>query len=159
MSCGSMMVGLPMGIRAGSAAFIKFNEEGQATVFSGVMDNGQGNESMIVQIVAEELGLPLNMVKLVSQDTTLTDHDQGAYSQASTAMSGGASKQAAADAKRQIFEVAAKRLGVQVEDLAARDGLVYVINDPEKSMSHGNVIRTARANNTTITGRGDRWPV
>jgi 4-hydroxybenzoyl-CoA reductase subunit alpha len=48
---------------------------------------------------------------------------------------------------------------VKVDDLAARDGLVYVINDPEKSMSHGNVIRTARANSITITGRGDRWPV
>jgi len=158
MSCLSMMIGLPMGIRGGSAAFIKFNEEGEATVFSGVMDNGQGNDSMIIQIVAEELGLPREKVKLVSQDTTLTDHDQGSYSQASTVMSGGAAKQAAADAKRQLFEVAARKLAVKVDDLEARNGLVYVKADPEKNMSHASIIRAARANNMTITGRGDRWP-
>lgn len=158
MSCLSMMCGLPMGMRGGSAAFIKFNEEGEATVFSGVMDNGQGNDSMVTQVVAEELGLPMEKVKLVCQDTLLTDHDQGSYTQASTLLSGGAAKQAASDAKRQLFEVAAKRLGVKVEDLEARDGLIYVRDDPEKSMSHAVVIRTARGNNMTITGRGDRWP-
>lgn len=158
ISCLSMMCGLPMGIRGGSAAFIKFNEDGEATVFSGVMDNGQGNDSMVIQIVAEELGLPVEKVKLVCQDTLLTDHDQGSYTQASTLLSGGAAKRAASDAKRQLLEVAAKGLGVKVDDLEARNGLIYVRDNPEKSMSHASAIRAARANNMTITGRGERWP-
>ena len=53
-----MQTGFPLGIRGGSQAFIKFHEDGGATVISGVVDNGQGNDNMLVQIAAEELGLP-----------------------------------------------------------------------------------------------------
>ncbi|MEW5995808.1 MAG: molybdopterin cofactor-binding domain-containing protein, partial [Candidatus Zixiibacteriota bacterium] len=90
MGCGAMISGFPMGIRGGSAAFVRFNEDGDAVVISGVMDNGQGNDSMIAQIAAEELGLPLNRIKVVTGDTSVTPSDQGAYSQASTLISGGA---------------------------------------------------------------------
>ncbi len=57
IGCNSVQTGFPMGIRGGSSAFIKFNEDGGATVISGVVDNGQGNENMLVQIAAEELGI------------------------------------------------------------------------------------------------------
>jgi len=57
IGCNSVQTGFPMGIRGGSEAFIKFNEDGGVTVISGVVDNGQGNENMLVQITAEELGV------------------------------------------------------------------------------------------------------
>ena len=73
---------------------MRFNEDGDVTVISGVMDNGQGNDSMIAQIAAEELGIPLDRIKVVTGDTSVTPSDQGAYSQASTLISGGAVKAA-----------------------------------------------------------------
>lgn len=158
MACGSVMSGFPMGIRGGSSAFIKFNEDGDATVISGVVDNGQGNESMVTQIAAEELGLPLDKVRLISADTGICPLDPGAYSQAATLISGGAVKEAATDAKRQLFEVAGKMLDAKPEDLDARDGNIYVKSDPGRSVLLRRAVTNAMGNNITIMGRGYRWP-
>ncbi|MFC1872003.1 xanthine dehydrogenase family protein molybdopterin-binding subunit, partial [Chloroflexota bacterium] len=159
MACGSVMCGFPMGIRGGSSAFIKFNEDGDATIISGVVDNGQGNESMEIQIAAEELGLPLAKVNLVSADTGVCPMDQGAYSQTATLISGGAVKAAASDARRQLFEVAAKILCAEPGSLTARDGNIYLGTDPQQNISIRRVILNALGNNMTIMGRGYYWPV
>ncbi len=158
MGCGSVISGFPMGIRGGSAAFVRFNEDGDATVISGVMDNGQGNDSMISQIAAEELGIPLDRIKVITGDTSVTPSDQGAYSQASTAVSGGAVKAAAADAKEQLLEVAAQMLEANKYELVGRDGRIFVKGAPERSVEITKVARTALAQNRAILGRGDRWP-
>ena len=126
MGSGAMISGFPMGIRGGSAAFVRFNEDGDVTVISGVMDNGQGNDSMVAQIAAEELGISLDKVKVITGDTSVTPSDPGAYSQASTLISGGAVKAAAADAKEQLLEVAAQMLEANKENLVARGGRVFV---------------------------------
>jgi len=158
IACGSCMVGFPMGIRGGSSAFIRFNEDGDATIISGVVDNGQGNESMVIQIAAEELGLPIDRVRLVSADTGICPLDQGAYSQTATFISGGAVKEAAADAKKQLFQVAAKMLESRPEELEARQGNIYISSDPERSIPIRRVVVQALANDITIMGRGYRWP-
>ncbi len=92
IGCNSVQTGFPMGIRGGSQALIKLNEDGGATVISGVVDNGQGNDHMLVQIAAEELGIRPEDVQLVSADTELTPSDPGAYSQVSTFIGGHAVK-------------------------------------------------------------------
>lgn len=158
LACGSVMAGFPMGIRGGSAAFIKFNEDGDATVISGVVDNGQGNESMVIQIVAEEIGLPIDKVKLINADTAICPSDQGAYSQTATLISGGAAKEAATDAKKQLFEIAAKILEAKPEELEAHDGNIYVKSAPDKNVSIRRTVINALANDITIMGRGYRWP-
>ncbi len=158
MGCGAVISGFPMGIRGGSAAFVRFNEDGDVTVISGVVDNGQGNDSMIAQIAAEELGLSVSNINLVTADTSVTPADQGAYSQSSTLLSGGAVKEAAADAKRQLFEVAADMLEAKAGDLEARDGRIYVRGAPDKYVATAKVARTALSRNHTILGRGFRWP-
>jgi len=158
MGCASMISGFPMGIRGGSGAFVRFNEDGDAIVISGVMDNGQGNDSMISQIASEELGIPLERIKVVTGDTSLTPADQGAYSQASTLISGGAVKAAALDAKNQLFEVAAQMLEANKEDLVSREGRIFIKGTPDKFVDIGKVTRTALAQNRAILGRGDRWP-
>jgi CO/xanthine dehydrogenase Mo-binding subunit/aerobic-type carbon monoxide dehydrogenase small subunit (CoxS/CutS family) len=158
IGCASMISGFPMGIRGGSAAFVRFNEDGDVIVISGVMDNGQGNDSMIAQIAAEELGIPLERVKVITGDTSVTPSDQGAYSQASTLISGGAVKAAAADAKEQLFEVAAQMLEANKEELVAKEGRIFVKDEPKRFVEISKVARTALAQNRAILGRGDRWP-
>ncbi len=75
VGCNSLQVGFPMGIRGGSEAFVKFNEDGGATVISGVVDNGQGNEHLLVQIAAEELGLFPEDIQVINADTEVTPSD------------------------------------------------------------------------------------
>ncbi len=68
----SVQPGFPLGFHGGSQAIIKFNEDGGASVISGVLDNGQGNDNMLVQIAAEELGIRPEDVQLATADTEIT---------------------------------------------------------------------------------------
>ncbi len=103
IGCNSVQTGFPMGIRGGSQAYIKFNEDGGVTVISGVVDNGQGNDNMLVQIAAEELGVKPEDIQLITADTEVTPSDPGAYSQVSTFIGGHAVKLAAQKARDEDF--------------------------------------------------------
>jgi 4-hydroxybenzoyl-CoA reductase alpha subunit len=158
MGANGMMVGFPMGIRGGSSALIKFNEDGGATVISGVVDNGQGNESMVVQIAADVLGLRMEDVDLVSADSEVTPLDQGAYSQAATFVSGNAARAAAMDAREQILDLASDMLDALPSELELKGGQVLVKDRPERNVWLGKVIRKALLDNTPVVGRGSYMP-
>ena len=154
----SVQVGFPMGIRGGSQSFIKFNEDGEATVMSGVVDNGQGNENMLVQIAAEELGLLPEDIHLVSADTETTSSDPGSYSQVSTFVGGHAVKIAAENCRKKLFEVASKILKAAPEELAARNRLIFVKDDPERSIPIKKVVRISLVNFNSVNAEGGYWP-
>ncbi|MDZ4246937.1 MAG: molybdopterin cofactor-binding domain-containing protein, partial [Dehalococcoidia bacterium] len=96
-----------------SATFVKFNDDGKVTLLTGAVENGQGTETMLAQIVAEELGIPVEDVIVVGGDTENTPVDVGSFLMAATFITGNAARLAAADAKKQIFELVAARLEVQ----------------------------------------------
>ena len=158
IGCNSVQTGFPMGIRGGSQAIIKLNEDGGATVISGVVDNGQGNDNMLVQIAAEELGIRTEDVQLVTADTEVTPSDPGAYSQVSTFIGGHAVKNAAENVRRQLFETASKTLNVKVDDLIARDRMIYVKDSPDTSIPLKKVVRMLLAQGKSVSGQGDYWP-
>jgi 4-hydroxybenzoyl-CoA reductase subunit alpha len=154
----SVQTGFPMGIRGGSQSFIKFNEDGEATVMSGVVDNGQGNENMLVQIAAEELGLLPEDIHLVSADTETTSSDPGSYSQVSTFVGGHAVKVAAQNCREKLFQVASKILKVAPEKLAAKNRMIFVKDDPKTSVSITKVVRTSLLNFNSVNAEGGYWP-
>lgn len=154
----SVQTGFPMGIRGGSQSFIKFNEDGEATVMSGVVENGQGNENMVVQIAAEELGLLPEDIHLVNADTETTSSDPGSYSQVSTFVGGHAVKIAAENCRKKLFEVASKVLKVAPEKLVARNRLIFVKDDPEKSIPIKKVVRISLLNFNSVNAEGGYWP-
>ena len=158
MGANGMMVGFPMGIRGGSSAMMKFNEDGGATLISGVVDTGSGNDSMIVQIAADVLGLKMEDVNLVSADSEITPLDQGAYSQAAAFVSANAAMAAAIDAREQILNIASDMLDATVEELDLRDGFVYKKERPERNIWMGKAIRKALMDDTPIMGRGSYMP-
>ncbi|MEW5994853.1 MAG: molybdopterin cofactor-binding domain-containing protein, partial [Candidatus Zixiibacteriota bacterium] len=94
---------------------------GGVTVFSGAADIGQGSDTVLAMITAEELGLPLSDVRVVSGDSSLSV-DLGAYSSRTTLMTGHACREAAQDVKRQILEAVAGKLGRPPETLDLKDG-------------------------------------
>jgi 4-hydroxybenzoyl-CoA reductase subunit alpha len=158
MGANGMMVGFPMGIRGGSSAMIKFNEDAGATLISGVVDNGQGNESMVVQVAADVLGLKMEDINLVCSDSEITPLDQGAYSQAAAFVSANAAMGAAIDSREQILEIASEMLDATVDELDLRDGYVFVKERPERNMWMGKAIRKALIEDTPIMGRGSYMP-
>ena len=103
---------------------------------SGVVDNGQGNEHMLVQIAAEELGLLPEDIHLISADTETTSSDPGSYSQVSTFVGGQAVQTAARNCRKKLFEVASKVLKAAPEKLAAKNRMIFVKDDPGKIHLH-----------------------
>ena len=158
LGTNSVQTGFPLGIRGGSAAIIKFNEDGGATLISGVVDNGQGNDNMLVQIAAEVLGMDPCNIQLISADTELTPNDPGAYSMQATFTGGNAVLLAAEDARAQLFEVAADKLDAAEADLVAADGHIYVTGSPEHALPLAKVIRLALIKGQNIIGRGSFAP-
>ncbi|UCG60803.1 MAG: molybdopterin-dependent oxidoreductase [Candidatus Zixiibacteriota bacterium] len=96
---------------------------GGVTVSSGSADIGQGSDTVLAMITAEELGLQLDDIKVVSGDSDLSV-DLGAYSSRTTLMTGHACREAAQDVKRQILQAVASRVEVPPETLDLKDGHV-----------------------------------
>lgn len=154
----SVMSGFPMGIRGGSAAMVKFDEDGGATIISGVVDNGQGNENMVLQIAAETLHMPVEELEITASDTEITPIDQGAYSQATTLGSGNAVRLACEDAKRQIFEIASEAMESAVEDLEMDGGEVFVRGARSRAMRLSKVLRLGLLQGKAVIGHGSWGP-
>jgi 4-hydroxybenzoyl-CoA reductase subunit alpha len=103
---------------------VKLSEEGgSALVLTASAEIGQGSDTALAMIVAEALGIPLEMVRVKSGDTDW-GVDLGAYASRQTLMSGQAAKEAALDARRQVLEVLSAQLSVAVADMDIQNGVV-----------------------------------
>ena len=154
---GNMQAMFYMGFRTGSTAFIKFNDDGSCTVFTGSNDLGQGNVTMHTQITAEEIGIDMKDIKVCYADTELCYQDPGNYSMSATVISANAVKKAAQDAKRRLLEVAADILDVSWEEVEMKDKRFFVKRRLGKgtSVSIAEVCRTAFRRGKPIYGFGD----
>jgi len=103
-------------------SFLAVNGDGTVTVFCGKVDLGQGLRIAIRQIVADELGISVDKINYVEGDTALTP-DQGRTSGSTGIQRGGMQiRQAAATARKALFELAAQRLNAKAGDLITVDG-------------------------------------
>jgi putative selenate reductase molybdopterin-binding subunit len=105
---GTAIPGLDMG-----GAHIKINDDGSFNVTVGATDLGTGSDTILAQMAAEVLGVPLTDVVIYSSDTDMTPFDTGAYASSTTYISGTAVKRAAEQMADQIRERAAMMLGLE----------------------------------------------
>ena len=132
-----------------SAATVKVNEDGTATVLTGTVETGQGALTVLAQIAAEELGVSTEDVHVVSGDTDATPMDTGAIASRTTYVTGNAVRLAAANAKAVLLDIAARKLGVGPEELETRDRKIQVKGYPQRSLAIGEVAYQAQV----IAGR------
>ena len=118
-----------------SGAVVKANEDGTFTLLTGARDVGQGSDTLLSQIVAEELGVGLEDISIVSADTESTPFDFGAMASSNTHTSGGAVKLAAEEVREQLLELAAEQLNVNKADLELNHCRVSVKKSPETNIS------------------------
>ncbi|MHC4943977.1 MAG: xanthine dehydrogenase family protein molybdopterin-binding subunit, partial [Planctomycetota bacterium] len=83
----------------GCGTILKMDDFGAVTVMTGSSEIGQGSETMIAQIVSEELGVPLNKIKVVNNDTDITPWDVGVHASRTTFIAGNSALRAAREAK------------------------------------------------------------
>jgi len=117
-----------------SAATVKVNEDGTATVLTGTVETGQGALTVLAQIAAEELGVSTEDVHVVSGDTDATPMDTGAIASRTTYVTGNAVRLAAAEAKAILLDIAARKLGVGAAELETRDRKIHVKGYPQRSL-------------------------
>ena len=127
----------------GCGAIIKMDDYGKANVFTGGTDMGQGLDNITAQIVAEELGLFAEDINVVHTDTDVCPWDVGAHASRSTFVAGNAALGAAKKIKEKLLEFGSKVLDARPEDLVLRERLIFVPNDPEKSMPIDKLLRKA----------------
>ncbi len=118
-----------------AAATIKMNEDGSFNLLIGATDIGTGSDTILAQIAAEVLGVPLDRLLVTSSDTDLTPFDVGAYASSTTYVSGTAVQRAAEKVRGQILEVASAALGAKAEDLRLADGSVVAPDGARVSLA------------------------
>lgn len=124
-------------------AYLIIGENGRVTVFSGKIEMGQGVMTSQAQMVAEELGVPLSSIDIVLGDTDRCPWDMGTFGSLTTRMFGPVLRAAAAEARSAILALATARLGVPVERLEIRDGIVFVVGEPSQQVGFGALSRGA----------------
>ena len=127
-----------------SAATVKLNEDGTATLLTGTVETGQGSLTVLAQIAAEELGIATDDVHVVSADTDAMPMDTGAIASRTTYVTGNAVRLAAEKAKLILFETAAPVLGVKPEQLEARDRKIQIKGFPQRNISIGEIAHRAQ---------------
>jgi xanthine dehydrogenase molybdenum-binding subunit len=125
----------------GCGAIVKVDDFGHVTLITGSTEIGQGSETVLAQIVAETLGVGMEDVSVENSDTDVKPWDVGVHASRTTFVAGNAAHLAAVQARQQIFETAAALLEASPDELIARDGLVAVENDPDRSMPLDKVVR------------------
>ena len=123
-------------------SWIAIAADGRVTAYTGKCEFGQGLFTAQTQLIAEELSVPLDRVTLIQCDTQLTP-DQGTtsgaqshpanFNKANLALAG-------ASAREALVQLASTRLGVPVDQLSAKDGIVSATADPSRRVSYGDLV-------------------
>ncbi len=140
----------------GGAGIVRIGREGKVLVYHGESDMGQGQRTIFAQIVAEELGIGLDQIEVARVDTDVSPFGLGSLATRGTVFGGNGVKAAAADAKRQILELAAGMLEANPSDLEARRGKIYVKGAPAKNLPFQKVVESGvyRRGGAPIVGTG-----
>jgi CO/xanthine dehydrogenase Mo-binding subunit len=124
-----------------SAASVRLNPDGSATLLTSSVEIGQGPMTSLAQIVAESLGLPVERVSVSFPDTDHTPYDQSTSSSRTTFSMGHAAQQACAEIRAQVLEIAANEMEVAETDLEIVDGVVRVKGSPAHQMTISQVFK------------------
>lgn len=122
-------------------AFLQIAEDGTVTCFTGKIEMGQGIITSLPQMMADELNIPLEKVKLVMGDTDLCPYDGGTWGSQTTQTFGPAMRSALAEARGVLLDLAAVKLGVPASQLEMKDGIVTDIKNPKNKVTYSQLAK------------------
>ncbi|CAN7635681.1 4-hydroxybenzoyl-CoA reductase subunit alpha [compost metagenome] len=125
----------------GSTILLKVNEDGRAMLQTSECDMGQGANTMLSQICAQELGVPLSHVTVMAPDTDTAPFCLGSLASRVTIIAGNAVLRAAREARQKLLALAAEKLGVDAEQLEIADGRIAAPGQPDKSATLAEIAR------------------
>jgi CO/xanthine dehydrogenase Mo-binding subunit len=142
----------------GCGTIVKVDDFGNVDVFTGATDIGQGADTIIGQLVAEEMGVLPEDVNIIDRDTDVCPWDVGVHASRTTFVAGNSAVMAARKVKERILEISAgyvdrwkdkegTRHEIKLDDdpknLVIKDRMVYSVKEPEKKIALGKILRGA----------------
>jgi nicotinate dehydrogenase subunit B len=139
------ILGLPSeqarGVPKDYNAFLRVAEDGMVTCYTGKIEMGQGIITSLPQEMADELGVPVERIRIVMGDTDICPWDQGTWGSQSTRIFGQLMRTATAEARGVLLDLASKQLGVPVSQLQVKDGIVSNTKDPGKTVTYAQLTK------------------
>jgi len=132
---------------------LRLDFDGAITVLTGAAEIGQGSSTLIAQVVAEVLALPLDRFRVVANDSAVTPKDNGSYSSRVSFMVGNAAIRAADALRRELVAAAARKLAVAVEEVEA-SGEFYRVRGSDRALPWRDVVNAALEPAGTLTANG-----
>lgn len=127
----------------GSTVSLRLNDDGGVAVLSGECDMGQGASTMLTQIVAEELRLPLAKVRVLAPDTDNTSFALGSFASRVTMIAGNAAMKAAGVMRQRILDLSSELLEAAHGDLEIEANGVVRVRGTDRTATFGDVARAA----------------
>ena len=132
---------------------LKLDFDGGITILTGAADIGQGSSTLLTQVVAEVLLLPMSRIRVVATDSALTPKDNGSYSSRVSFMVGNAALRAADELRRILIDAAARRLEAQADDIEWL-GERCVVAGTDRGLDFSQVVQAALVDSGTLTTKG-----
>jgi len=127
----------------GSTILLKVNLDGRITLTTGESDLGQGSNTVLSQICAKEMGIPVDHVTVNMPDTDTAPISFGSVASRVTILAGNAVIQASREARKKLLDVAGQKLETSPDDLTIEDGRIHVMGVPDMGMTMGDAARAA----------------
>ena len=135
-----------------SKAGVIVDAKGEVAVLAGTVEIGQGCSTILSQVAAEELKIPIEKIHMAELDTDVIPFDASTTSSRSTYHMGNAVRRAAIDAREKLAEMASPMLEGEKNDLAFADGKVFLKDHPGMALPLGEVIRRKLGADGTVRG-------
>lgn len=126
----------------GCGTILKMDDFSNVTLITGASEIGQGSETVLSQLVCEELGLPMSAITVVNNDTAITPWDVGVHASRTTFIAGNSAIGAARKAKAKLLAAAAKKFECAVDDLDLRGGYVIKAANGEALIELSRLLRS-----------------
>src|SRR5208283_310892 len=125
----------------GCGTIIKVDDYGKVDVFTGSSDIGQGSETVLSQIVSEVLGIPVDDINVINNDTDVCPWDVGVHASRTTFVAGNSCLGAARKIREQILEAAGAELSEAPSGLELAAGVIFARHNKEKNIALAKVLR------------------
>ena len=121
-------------------SFLAVHKDGTVTAYTGKVDIGTGIRIAIPQMVAEELDVRIDKIKLIEGDTALTPDQGPTWGSLSIQVAGVQLRQAAATARQALIQMAVQKTGMPSVDFAVKDGVIFLRAEPQRRFTYAELI-------------------
>jgi isoquinoline 1-oxidoreductase len=122
-------------------AFLRIGEDGTVSCFTGKIEMGQGIITSLAQMMADELNVPIDKIKMIMGDTDICPYDAGTWGSQTTRNFGPSMRAATAEARGVLLAMASEVLSVPVSQLEIEEGIIRDTKNPENKISYGELAK------------------